>query len=31
MTAAPFLNEEAFLCCPHCERLPFDPTWTERP
>jgi predicted nucleic acid-binding Zn-ribbon protein len=28
--AAPFLGEEAFLSCPHCERLLFNPDWTER-
>jgi predicted nucleic acid-binding Zn-ribbon protein len=28
--AAPFLHEEVFLCCPHCERLLFNPSWTER-
>jgi predicted nucleic acid-binding Zn-ribbon protein len=26
-----FLDEEAFQCCPHCERLLYNPDWTERP
>jgi predicted nucleic acid-binding Zn-ribbon protein len=30
MPVAPFLSEEAFVCCPHCERLLFNPEWTER-
>jgi len=28
---APFLHEEVFQCCPHCERLLYNPDWTERP
>lgn len=27
---APFLEDDAFVTCPHCERLLFNPGWTER-
>jgi hypothetical protein len=29
--SAAFLREEVFQCCPHCERLLYNPDWTERP
>jgi hypothetical protein len=29
--AAEFRNTEAFLRCPHCERVLFNPDWSERP
>jgi predicted nucleic acid-binding Zn-ribbon protein len=29
--AAAFLNAQAFVRCPHCERVLFNPDWNERP
>ena len=29
--AAEFLNAQAFVRCPHCERVLFNPDWNERP
>jgi predicted nucleic acid-binding Zn-ribbon protein len=29
--AAEFLSSEAILCCPHCERVLFNPDWRGRP
>jgi len=29
--AAEFLNAQAFVRCPHCERVLFNPDWKERP
>lgn len=29
--AAEFRDAEAFLRCPHCERVLFNPDWSERP
>jgi predicted nucleic acid-binding Zn-ribbon protein len=27
---AEFQDSQAFLCCPHCERVLFNPDWMER-
>ena len=27
---AEFQDAQAFLCCPHCERVLFNPDWMER-
>jgi predicted nucleic acid-binding Zn-ribbon protein len=27
---APFQDAQAFVCCPHCERVLFNPDWIER-
>jgi len=27
---APFLDDEAYVSCPHCERLLFNPDWRVR-
>jgi predicted nucleic acid-binding Zn-ribbon protein len=26
---AEFRDSQAFVCCPHCERVLFNPDWTE--
>jgi predicted nucleic acid-binding Zn-ribbon protein len=26
----PFHDAQAFVCCPHCERVLFNPDWMER-
>ena len=28
---AEFQDAQAFLCCPHCDRVLFNPDWIERP